>query len=306
MSDATQYAQIQDAGAKPLAAAAWMLGAVASFTSMAIAGRSIGLSQQMDTFEIMGWRSLIGAVIVAVVISLRGLWGEINLRNMNLHLPRNICHFTAQNLWFYAIFTIPLTQVFALEFTAPLWALILSRLFLGERLTGARVVAACMGFAGILLVTRPGAAPVSAGLIAAAAAAIGFALTYVITKKLTSVAHNACILWWMTISQTLFGFICAGLDGEIAAPSAATSPWVALIGLAGLTAHFCIASALRLAPATLVMPFDFLRLPLIAFAGFVMYDEPVGPFVIAGALLILCGNYLNIRAAARPGKRKNA
>lgn len=295
MTTATNPAPVIEA--KPLVAAAWMMGAVASFTSMAIAGRAVSL--ELDTFEIMGWRSVFGLMIMVAVISLRGLWGVINLRRPELHLARNICHFTAQNLWFFAIFSIPLAQVFALEFTAPLWALVLSRLFLGERLTGPRAVAAILGFAGILLVTRPGSAPITPGLIAAASCAVGFALTYVFTKKLTAVAHTACILFWMTLSQTVFGFACAGLDGDIALPSVAAFPWIAVIGAAGLAAHFCIASALRIAPATLVMPFDFLRLPVIAVVGLIFYDEPVGLLVIAGAALILCGNYLNIRAEAR-------
>lgn len=282
---------------KPLVAAAWMMGAVASFTSMAVAGRAVSL--ELDTFEIMGWRSIFGVAIMVLVISMRGLWGVINLHRPELHLARNICHFTAQNLWFYAIFSIPLAQVFALEFTAPLWALILSRLFLGEKLTKPRAVAAILGFVGILLVTRPGSAPITPGLISAAACAVGFALTYVFTKKLTAIAHTACILFWMTLSQTVFGFLCAGIDGDIALPSVAALPWIAVIGAAGLAAHFCIASALRVAPATLVMPFDFLRLPVIAVVGLIFYGEPLGLLVIAGAALILCGNYLNIRSEAR-------
>ncbi|MFV0383423.1 DMT family transporter [Paracoccus sp. (in: a-proteobacteria)] len=286
-----------DPQTRPLLAGAWMMGAVASFTSMAVAGRAI--SFELDTFEIMAWRSLVGVTLVALVISLRGLWGDVNLRHPGLHLARNVAHFSGQNLWFYAIFTVPLAQVFALEFTAPLWALVLSRLMLGERLTAARAAAAVLGFAGILVVTRPGAAPVTPGVIAGAAAALGFAFTYIFTKKLTAVAHTACILWWMTIVQAILGFACAGIDGDIALPSAAALPWIALIGSAGLAAHFCIANALRVAPATVVMPFDFLRLPVIAVVGMALYDEPVGPWVIAGAALILLGNYVNLRGAAR-------
>ena len=283
--------------ANPLFAAVWMLGAVASFTLMAVAGRAVSLS--LDTFEIMAWRSIVGILIVGSLITLRGRWGVVNLRNPGLHLGRNICHFSAQNLWFYAIFSIPLAQVFALEFTAPLWALVLSPFLLGERWTRARAVAAALGFAGILLVARPGAAPVTPGLISAAACAVGFALTYIFTKKLTAKVETACILWWMVVMQAVFGFICAGWDGDIALPSAQNAPWVTLIGGAGLMAHFCIANALRLAPATLVMPFDFLRLPVIELVGMIFYDEPIGPLVIVGAALILTGNYFNIRAESR-------
>lgn len=282
---------------KPLVAAAWMMGAVASFTSMAVAGRTVSL--ELDTFEILAWRSLMGIAIIAAVVSLRGGWSIVAMRHSRLHLGRNVVHFAAQNLWFFAIATIPLAQVFALEFTAPLWALLLSPLFLGERLTRGRIVAAAIGFVGILLVAQPGASPITPGLIAAAGAALGFAATYIFTKRLTALTPVLAILWWMTVLQTIFGFACAGLDGDIALPSPEALPWVLLIGVTGLTAHFCIGKALEVAPATVVMPFDFLRLPAAALIGLFLYDEPIGPLVIAGGALILGGNYLNIRAEAR-------
>ncbi|MCV2445841.1 DMT family transporter [Paracoccus sp. DMF] len=287
---------------RPLLAAAWMMGAVAAFTLMAVAGRMV--QGELDTFEILAWRSLIGMAIIAAVLSLRGDWGAVNLRRPGLHLARNVTHFVAQNLWFHALFTIPLAQVFALEFTAPLWVLILAPFLLGERLTRARALSAGLGFLGILVIVQPGAAGISAGALvgvgAAALAAVGFGLTYVCTKMLTGVAGASCILWWMSLSQALMGLACAGIDGGIALPSAAAAPWVLVLGLTGLGAHFCITRALGLAPATLVMPFDFLRLPVIAVVGLLLYAEPVGLAVVLGSTLILAGNYLNIRAAGRP------
>ncbi|MDP5305714.1 DMT family transporter [Paracoccus spongiarum] len=289
---------------KPMVAAAWMMGAVASFTSMAVAGRTVSI--ELDSFEILAWRSLFGIAIIAAIASLRGRWAGMAMRHPGLHLGRNIVHFAAQNLWFFAIVTVPLAQVFALEFTAPLWALLLSPLFLGERLTRARVLSAAIGFVGILLVARPGAAPITPGLVAAAGAALGFAATYIFTKRMTAVTSILAILWWMTVLQTIFGFACAGLDGRIAWPSAATLPWVLLIGATGLTAHFCIGKALEVAPATVVMPFDFLRLPAAALIGLLLYGEEIGALVIAGAALILCGNYLNLRAEARARRSRAA
>lgn len=283
---------------RPLLAAAWMMGAVAAFTLMAVAGRMV--RDQLDTFEILAFRSLIGVAIIAVVLSLRGGWGALSLRRPGLHLTRNVTHFVAQNLWFHALFTIPLAQVFALEFTAPLWVLILAPFLLGERLTRVRALSAASGFAGILIIVRPGAAGISAGVGAAALAAVGFALTYICTKKLTAVATAACILWWMSVMQAVMGLACAGLDGHIALPSGAAVPWVLVLGATGLGAHYCIARALQLAPATVVMPFDFLRLPVIAVVGLLLYGEPVGLALVAGSALILAGNYLNLRAANRP------
>ncbi len=282
---------------RPLLAAAWMMGAVAAFTLMAVAGRMV--AHELDTFEILAWRSLIGVAILALVFSLRGGWAGIAPRRPGLHLARNTVHFIAQNLWFHALFTIPLAQVFALEFTAPLWVLILAPLLLGERMTQAKALSAGLGFLGILMIVQPGAAGVSAGVAAAALAAVGFALTYICTKKLTAVVSVPCILWWMSLSQTLLGLACAGIDGRIALPSATAAPWIAVLGATGLGAHFCVTKALGLAPATLVMPFDFLRLPVIAVVGLLLYHEPLGLAVVAGSALILGGNFINIRAASR-------
>ena len=105
-------------------AAAWMIGAISSFTLMAVAGRAV--SAELDTFEIMLFRSLTGIIIVVSLAWATGSLRQINRGRLGLHATRNIFHFTGQNLWFYAITMIPLAQVFALEFTTPLWVILLS------------------------------------------------------------------------------------------------------------------------------------------------------------------------------------
>ncbi|WP_232824942.1 DMT family transporter [Primorskyibacter marinus] len=278
-------------------AALWMTGAIASFTSMAVAGRAV--SFELDTFEIMLYRSIAGIFIVLVVATVAGTRHQITTRSMHLHLVRNISHFTGQNLWFYAVAILPLAQVFALEFTSPLWVVLLSPLILGEKLTKARCIAALFGFVGILIVARPSPDSFDVRLLFATGAAIGFAGSAVFTKLLTRTETITCILFWLVLMQAVFGLICAGLDGEIAVPSAATWPWIALISCAGLVAHFCLTNALRIAPASVVMPFDFLRLPLIALIGMLFYNEPLDIFVILGAVVIFGANYFNILSETR-------
>lgn len=275
-----------------LRACLWMIGAIVSFTSMAIAGRQVSFA--LDTFEIMTYRSLLGIGIVMASAAFAGTWRQINTRQLGLHTIRNVAHFTGQNLWFFAITMIPLAQVFALEFTTPIWVLLLSPLLLNERLTRIGLIAALIGFAGVLLVTRPGSAPVSPGLIAAALCAVFFAFSAIFTRRLTRTQTITCILFYLTTMQFVFGLICAGYDGDIALPDATTLPWLVLIGCAGLFAHFCLTTALSLAPASIVMPIDFVRLPAIAIVGALVYREPIDPFIIFGAALIFGGNYLNI------------
>ena len=280
-----------------LRAVLWMSGAVASFLTMAFAGRA--LSSSLDTFEIMTWRSVTGVIIMVAVISLRGDWGQIDTRRMGLHIGRNIAHFTGQNLWFFAVAVIPVAQVFALEFTSPLWVLVLSPLVLGERLTPMRVLAAGLGFIGILVVTRPGAESLSPGILAAGCAAIAFAITMVTTKRLTRDVPTLSIIFWMTVTQTVFGFLCGGYDLDFAFPTLDTLPLLVLVGCCGLFAHFCVTTALSFAPATVVVPIDFTRLPLAAILGAIFVNEPFDLWVLAGAAIIFVGNYLNIRGETR-------
>ena len=238
--------------------------------------------------------ALVGLAIALTLARATGHLSDITRRHLGLHLVRNLAHFAGQNLWFFALTVIPLAQVFALEFTSPIWVLLLSPFVLGERMTQTRVLAALLGFAGILIVARPFGETVGVGVMTAALAAIGFAISIIFTKRLTRSERITCILFYLTAMQAVFGIVCAGFDGDIALPSAATAPWLLLIGCAGLLAHFCLTTALSLAPATVVVPIDFVRLPVIALIGAVFYGEAMELWVFGGALLIFAGNYLNI------------
>lgn len=275
-----------------LKAALWMTGAIASFSFMAVAGRE--LAADYDTFEIMFYRSLVGVIIVVALTTLNKRWHEVHTKNFRQHFLRNIFHFTGQNLWFYAVAVIPLAQVFALEFTSPLWVVILAPLLLGEKMTRIRGFSAILGFIGILIVTRPNPETFEIGLLVAASAAIFFALTILLTKRLTRDNSITCILFYLTATQLALGLITAGYDGDIALPTADSALFLFLVGCAGLLAHFCLTNALSIAPATVVVPIDFARLPVIAIVAMVLYNEPLEIWVFVGALIIFAANYLNI------------
>lgn len=282
---------------KPLLAALWMTGSIVSFTAMAVAARQIG--DLHDTFEIMAARSIIGFCIVLVVCAATGRLRLVQRQRLGGHALRNIVHFTGQNLWFWALTMIPLAQVFALEFTAPIWVILLSPLLLGERITRPRMIAAGLGFAGILLVAHPDVSALDIGVLAAAGSALCFALTNIATKSLTRNESIVSILFWLTLMQGVMGVTLAAWDGQVTWSTATTAPWLALIGGAGVLAHLCLTSALRLAPATFVMPIDFARLPLIAVIGALFYGEQIEALLFAGAVLIALGNWVNIRAETR-------
>lgn len=284
-------------------AATWMIGAILSFSLMAVAGRFV--SDTHDTFEIMFFRSLVGIAIMTVVVASGRRWADLPSRRWPLHLIRNIAHFTGQNLWFFAITVVPLAQVFAVEFTMPIWAILLSALLLGERLTRVGVIAAVVGFIGVLIVARPDFNALNIGIVTAALSAIAFAFTTVFTRLLTRTETTVTILVYLTCTQAVFGLICAVYDGDIALPTAESWPWLVAIGCAGLMAHFCITTALSIAPASIVVPIDFARLPLIAVLGVVIFNEALDPWVFVGAALIFGANYVNILSESRAAAQLN-
>ena len=281
---------------RPLAAAAWMSGSILSFTAMAVAGRAV--AGVHDTFEIMFWRSVVGLVLVVLTARAFGRLSEVQTRHLPQHLLRNVIHFTGQNLWFWALTAIPLAQVFALEFTSPLWVILLSPLFLGERLTRLKLLAAGLGFAGAMIVARPDITRIEPGVLAAAGSALCFAGSMILTKRLTRAESIVSILFWLAVIQGILGLIASGLDGQITLPTAVTLPWLGLIGAAGIIAHLCLTQALSLASASIVAPIDFIRLPLIAVVGMALYAEPLEWAVLLGGAIIFLANWINIRGQA--------
>jgi drug/metabolite transporter (DMT)-like permease len=283
--------------ANHLKAAVWMSGSIAAFTVMAVAGRS--LAGRHDVFEILTWRSAVGFVLVVLAGAATGQLRTISARRLGGHLLRNSLHFAGQNLWFWALTVIPLAQLFALEFTSPLWIILLAPLLLGERLTASRSLSVGLGLVGVLIITQPGAVPPSWGLAAAAGSAVFFALTSILTKRLSRDVSVTGILFWLTAMQFVLGLTCAALDGHVRLPDSGTAPLLALIGLCGVVAHLSLTSALRLAPASFVMPIDFLRLPVAAVVAAALYGEPLDPFVLIGGAVVLLGIWINLRGELR-------
>ena len=279
---------------QPLKAAFWMIGTMVSFSLMAISGRE--LAPELNTFEIMFFRSLIGLVLVVTIGTLSGTLHQIKTDRLGLHMLRNTAHFTGQNLWFLAVAFIPFSQVFALEFSTPLWVALLAPVFLGEALTRRRLLSVGIGFSGVLIVARPDFSQLNPATLAAMACAICFACSLMTTKKLTIDQSTTCILFWLTLMQLGMGVVAVVLTGSLSAPQGIDYIWVTTISICGLTAHFCIARALALAPAIVVIPLDFLRLPLISLIGFLAYNEAFEWAVVFGAMLIFTAVLINLQA----------
>ncbi len=274
-------------------AALWMGGAIVSFMVMAVGARE--LSSELGTFEILFVRSVIGLLVLALLLGRRG-WHQLATASFGLHFVRNLAHFAGQFGWFYGFAFIPLAAVVAIEITTPIWTALFAAILLGERITAARCGAICLGFAGVLIILRPGLAVVHPAAIAVLLGAVGFGLSITLTKKLAARDAPVAIVFYMALIQLPLGLVPATFNWVN--PSPAHWPWLIAVGITALTAHYCMVRALAVADATVVIPMDFLRLPLVSLLGLLLYNERIEWFLVAGAVLILAGNLVNVRAEA--------
>ena len=272
-------------------AAFWMSGTLVSFMAMAIGGRE--LSAQLNTFQILFFRSIVGFLIVGFCLWFSN-WRQIFSKNIQVQILRNISHFGGQFGWFYGIAFIPLAEVFALEFTVPVWTAVLASVLLKEQITRSRIAAIVFGVVGVFLILRPGLAAIRPASLAVLGGAFGYALSHTLTRKLALVDRPLTILFYMTGIQLPIGFVTSISDWTI--PSLAMLPWVIVVGVAALSGHYCMTRALTIADAIVVVPLDFLRLPLIASVGFLFYGESLDWLVLAGGVVMFTGNCLNIQA----------
>jgi drug/metabolite transporter (DMT)-like permease len=275
----------------------WMTGTLLSFSVMAISIRA--LAGALSILEILALRAAIGLAIIGIVVVLRPqLRRDITRRRLGLHILRNTIHFGSQYLWASSLLLLPLATVFALEFTMPAWTILLAPFFLGERMSASRIGAVVFGLAGVIVILRPGLETFQPAALIVLAAALGYATQNIATKKLTTTESTFAIVFWMNAIQLVLGLIGAG---PLFVMRLGLDQLPALFGLgaAGLFAHFCLSNAFRAGDASLVVPLDFMRIPLIAIVGWWLYAEPLDIMVFAGAGLIITGILWNLHSETR-------
>jgi drug/metabolite transporter (DMT)-like permease len=275
----------------------WMSGALVSFSAMAVSVR--GLADTLNVFEILSIRSGFGVFFLLTLLAVHpALRHDLSLRVIYLHALRNVVHFGSQVAWTKGITLLPLATVFALEFTTPGWVVLLAVIFLRERLTASRLATVLLGLAGVLVILRPGLASFQPGALLVLAAAFGFATMMVTTKKLTGLQSTFAILFWMNVMQLPMNLV--GADPSFVARLGSTHLLPAVgMAVTGLASHYCLTNAFRSGDAQIVVPLDFLRVPLIALVGWMIYGEALDPLVFVGAGLIIAGIVWNLRAEAR-------
>lgn len=269
-----------------------MAGWLIMMTGIAVAGREA--TRELSVFQVMLLRSLIGLVVLAPLVRAAGGLRAMRSARMPAHGLRNAVHYAAQYGWLAALTMIPLAHVVALEFTMPIWTALLAYAFLGERLDARKIAAIVLGLGGVALIVRPpeGAA-FSGGHLIALVAAVGFAVSLTWVKSLTRTDTATQLMFWMLCIQSVIGVVPAVSTWQN--PVGMQWVWIAIVGVCGAASHYCMARAMALADATVVVPMDFLRLPLTAVAGWALYAERIDLATLAGAALILGGNAINLR-----------
>jgi len=272
-------------------AALWMGGWLALMVMMAVAGREATL--ELDVFQVMLIRSVVGFFLLYPLVRAAGGFAAMRTSHPLRHIARNAIHYSGQYGWLLAITMIPIAQVVAIEFTMPIWTALLAVAFLGERMTAGKILAVIFGLVGVLIIVRPGVGQVDVGQLVALGAAVTFACSATLVKSLTRTDGVTVIIFWMLVIQSLIGLVPAMLVWQ--APPPESWPWLLLVAFCGTFSHYCMARALVHADATVVVPMDFLRVPLTAVAGAMVFGEPFGVYTLLGAALVLAGNLFNLK-----------
>jgi drug/metabolite transporter (DMT)-like permease len=275
----------------------WMSGALLAFCAMAVSVR--GLAATLSVMEIFALRAGIGLIVMSAIAAARPeLRPPLLSRQWPLLVFRNTVHLGSSYLWGMSLLLLPLATAFALEFTTPAWTMLLAAATLGERLTASRIGAVVLGLLGVLIILRPGLATFQPAALLILSAAIGFAISLTTTKKLTMTDSTFTIIFWMNLIQLPLALAVSDLL-FVAKLTAEQIPAAIAMGITGLVSHSCLANAFRAGDASVVVPLDFLRIPLIAVIGWWLYNERLDIFVFIGAGVIVTGILWNLGSETR-------
>jgi len=290
-----RFAKLPD----PVKAALLIIFAGLLFSSMNVMIRHV--SSELHPLEIVFFRSLFGFVAMWPWLSQQG-FRVLRTRRPGLIGLRTLFGFVSMATWFSALAIVPLGNAVALAFTAPLFAAVAAVIALREKIRARRITALLIGFAGMLIILRPGAQSISAGEVMVVVSALTMALSVVTMKVLTRTEQAGSLVVYQTMLNTPIALVPALFFWTW--PSAEMWLWVILIGTVASIAHVAFTRAFFLADTTYLMPFDYLRLPQVAFLGWMFFGEPTDIYTWIGAAIIAASSiYVAHREAKVRGQR---
>lgn len=240
-------------------------------------------SSELHPLQIVFFRSLFGFAAMIPWLSRQGI-RALHTRRPGLIGLRTLLGFVSMATWFSALAVVPLGNAVALGFTAPLFAALAAVFVLREVIRARRITALAVGFGGMLVILRPGVESVGAGELMVIVSALTMALSVVTMKLLTRTEKVGSLVVYQTLLITPVALVPALLVWSW--PSAAMWFWVVLIGIVASTAHMAFTRAFALADTMYLMPFDYLRLPQVAFLGWMLFGEPTDVYTWVGAAII--------------------
>ncbi len=271
----------------------WMAGAGLVFVAFVAIVRHIG--SDMHPLQIAFMRYAFGIVILAPVL-VRMRFYQFRSARHGLHVFRGVIHAIAVLLWFYAMTRLPIAEVTALGFTAPIFATIGAAMFLGERLHLRRIGAVLIGFAGALVILRPGIDVIDVGAVAMLVAAPMFAGSKIITKTLSRTEPTTAIVAYLTVIVTLVMVVPALMVWQ--APSLPEIGWTALTALLATASHLAIVRALKAAELTVTQPIEFLQLFWATLIGLYLFGEIPDLWTwVGGTIIVTSATYIAHREA---------
>jgi drug/metabolite transporter (DMT)-like permease len=283
----------QEARRGRLAGILWMLIGGLLFVGVTGIVRHLGSDLPATVAAFM--RYLMGLVLLAPVL-LRLAAYRPSARALGLYGLRGLVHGLAVILWFYAMARIPIAEVTAIGYTTPIFVTIGAAFFFSERLHMRRILAVAAGFAGAMLVIRPGFSAVSSGQLAQLAAAPLFAASYLIAKSLTHRESPAEIVGMLTLTSTLVLAPVAAASWQT--PTLAETGWLALTAAFATAGHYALTRAFKAAPLTVTQPVTFLQLVWATLLGMLAFGEPFDPWVVGGgAVIVAAVSYITHREA---------
>ena len=265
---------------------AWMLGFIVNISIMAISIRE--LSIKYSSFEIQNFRNIFSIIIILIFFKEKN---NVHLTTFQLknNFLRNIFHFIGQSAWTWGLTVLPLAVVFSLEFTMPIWATIIAIIIFKEKITLNKILFLILGLLGTWIILLPDTKYIGIYNIIVLFSAITYAIAHNFTKKLTSTDSIISILFYMAIIQLPFSLIGSFIVDNLHYNIVKEMPLIILLTITSLLAHYCLSSALKNSEASVVLPIDYIRLPLIIFIGWYYYDEIISSNVFIGSLLIISG-----------------
>ena len=264
--------------------ALWMLASALGFTAMTILIKYLGddYSAALQTF----YRQTAGLLVLAPLIA-RDWRGAFRTTRPGILLFRSAAGTLAMILAFYAYQKMPLADANALSFTRSLWLVPLAFFVLGEKLGPRRIGAALVGFAGVLIMLRPGVGGAALGLPALAALASAFLFALTITGMKVMVRDHSPFV--LLVYSAVLGFVFA-LPGAFIQwrwPNPGDLGLLAAMGVIGTITQGCYIKGMQIGDAAAMAPIDYTRLVFAAVAGFVLFSEVPGVWTLVGAAIVV-------------------